>query len=544
MTIAHHLISRSHFLKPSLPEKAKLKPVVLQPFSFLQDRDTIRFIQDTYPYLSFMFVCNKIDTSAETKQFDNRTSDEIDSEDEETTIEFDKQRTVFSQLQSHGLIGDDDSYETCCCFYGISAQDVREERLHKRSGKATQAFSRFKEGLLAVLDETVKLQAKQEVYKLILFQMALAQAAKSKRLTLSWNLGLFGGSLTDTAKSVGKSLHDTLMSTIANKVKVGMLVNCNLMNLEERLMSAAELYQYHGIKSGSRSSKLDAKVHYLLLVRDSEDEERPEFSPQRGDAPFLQFLVSMKEAILDRTFNVLKRGVEVFLKGATDHVEIHSRRFCNLHVGVAYEVVYGSWLLKTETSSLPKADANGLTLIKRTVSVALRKILKKLIMEGVFHVMTEWKSPTNLEDRQSRRKIMEQLFSKLNSKAIAESICAACSKSLEDMHDDFFKFIDDLSQLSHHISTKTSKQMEERATLYLLTVVHLVVKTFALQFLLTKGPLVLGPALKATKHGQLHECAGWADESTSGACVMKVIKEEEVEAEVWAQTSIVLFNTM
>ena len=544
MTIAHHLISRSHFLKPSLPEKAKLKPVVLQPFSFLQDRDTIRFIQDTYPYLSFMFVCNKIDTSAETKQFDNRSSDEIDSEDEERTIEFDKQRTVFSQLQSHGLIGDDDSYETCCCFFGISAQDVREERLHKRSGKATQAFSRFKEGLLAVLDETVKMQAKQEVYKLILFQMALAQAAKSKRLTLSWNLGLFGGSLTDTAKSVGKSLHDTLMSTIANKVKVGMLVNCNLMNLEERLMSAAELYQYHGIKSGSTSSKLDAKVHYLLLVRDSEDEERPEFSPQRGDAPFLQFLVSMKEAMLDRTFNVLKRGVEVFLKGATDHVEIHSRRFCNLHVGVAYEVVYGSWLLKTETSSLPKADANGLTLIKRTVSVALRKILKKLIMEGVFHVMTEWKSPTNLEDRQSRRKIMEQLFSKLNSKAIAESICAACSKSLEDMHDDFFKFIDDLSQLSHHISTKTSKQMEERATLYLLTVMHLVVKTFALQFLLTKGPLVLGPALKATKHGQLHECAGWADESTSGACVVKVIKEEEVEAEVWAQTSIVLFNTM
>ena len=525
-------------------EKAKLKPVVLQPFSFLQDRDTIRFIQDTYPYLSFMFVCNKIDTSAETKQFDNRNSDEIDSEDEETTIEFDKQRTVFSQLQSHGLIGDDDSYETCCCFYGISAQDVREERLHKRSGKATQAFSRFKEGLLAVLDETVKLQAKQEVYKLILFQMALAQAAQSKRVTLSWNLGLFGGSLIDTAKSVGKSLHDTLMSTIANKVKMGMLVNCNLMNLEERLMSAAELYQYHGIKSGSTSSKLDAKVHYLLLVRDSEDVERPEFSPQRGDAPFLQFLVSMKEAILDRTFNVLKRGVEVFLKGATDHVETHSRRFCNLHVGVAYEVVYGSWLLKTETSSLPKADANGLTLIKRTVSVALRKILKKLIMEGVFHVMTEWKSPTNLEDRQSRRKIMEQLFSKLNSKAIAESTCAACSKSLEDMHDDFFKFIDDLSQLSHHISTKTSKQMEERATLYVLTVVHLVVKTFALQFLLTKGPLVLGPALKATKHGQLHECAGWADESTSGACVVKVIKEEEVEAEVWAQTSVGLFHTM
>ena len=526
-----------------MPEKAKLKPVVLQPFSFLQDRDTIRFIQDTYLQLSFMFVCNKIDTSAEAKQFDNRSSDEIDSEDEETTIEFDKQRTVFSQLQSHGLIGDDDSYETCCCFYGISAQDVREERIRKRSGKATQAFARFKEGLLAILDETVKLQGKQVVNKLILFQMALVQAAERKRRTLSSKLLLFGGSLVyDTAKSIGKSLHDTLMSTVANKVKLEMLVNCNVINLEERLISAAELYQYHGIKSGL--TLLEAKRYYLSLMKDSEDEERPEFSSQREDAPFLQFLVSMKEAILDRTFNVLKRVVEVFLKGATDQVEIHSRRLCNLHVRLAYIEVYGSWLLKTERSSLLKTDANGLTLIKGTVSVALRKILKKLIMEGVFHVMTEWRAPTNLEDQQSKRKIMEQLLSKLNSKAITESICAACTKSLEDMHDAFFRLIDDCSQLSHSKLTTTSKQIEEIGTLYVPTLTHLVVKALALQFLLTKGPLVLGPAVKATKHGQLHECAGWAEESTSGACVVKVIKEEEVEAEVWAQTSVDLLNTM
>ena len=138
---------------------------------------------------------------------------------------------------------------------------------------------------------------------------------------------------------------------------------------------------------------------------------------------------------------------------------------------------------------------------------------------------------------------MEQLFSKLNSNAITESICAACTKSLEDMHDAFFKVIDDLSQLSFPISTKTSKQMEEMATLYVPTVRHLVVKALALQFLLTKGPLLLGPVLKVTKHGQLHECAGWAEESTSGACVVKVIKEEEVEAEVWEQTSVDLFNT-
>ena len=516
----------------------------LQPFSFLQDRDTIRFIQDTFPQLSFIFVCNKIDTPAEAKQFDNRSSDEIDSEDEETTIEFDKQRTVFSQLQDHGLIDEDDSYETCCCFYGISAQDVREERTHKRSGKATEAFARFEEGLLAMLDETVKLQAKQVVNKLILFQMALVQAIEMKRETLKCTLGLFGSSLDyDFAKSIGKSLHDTLMSAVANKDKLGMLVNCNLINLKERFMSAAERYQYREINSGSTAPELEAKVYYLLLMKDCEDEERPEFSPQREDAPLLQFLASMKAAILDRAFNVLKRVLEVFLKGTTDHIEIHSRRICNLLVEVAYEVAYGSGLLKTQSSTVPQTNVGRLNLIKMTVFVALRKILKKLLTEGVSHEMTEWRSVTNLEDRQSRRKIMEQLFSKLNSNAITESICAACTKSLEDMHDAFLKVIDDLSQLSFPISTKTSKQMEEMATLYVPTVRHLVVKALALQFLLTKGPLVLGPVLKVTKHAQLHECAGWAEESTSGACVVKVIKEEEVEAEVWEQTSVDLFNT-
>ena len=516
----------------------------LQPFSFLQDRDTIRFIQDTFPQLSFIFVCNKIDTSAEAKQFDNRSSNESDSEDEETTIEFDKQRTVFSQLQNHGLIDDDDSYETCCCFYGISAQGVREERKHKRSGKATEAFARFEEGLLAILDETVKLQAKQVVNKLILFQMALVQAIEMKRETLKCTLVLFGSSLDyDTAKSIGKSLHDTLMSAVANKDKLGMLVNCNLINLKERLMSAAERYQYREINSGSTAPELEAKVYYLLLMKDCEDEERAEFSPQREDAPLLQFLASMKAAILDRAFNVLKRVLEVFLKGTTDHIEIHSRRICNPLVEVAYEVAYGSGLLKTQSSTVPQTNVGRLNLIKMTVCVALRKILKKLLTEGVSYEMTEWRSVTNLEDRQSRRRIMERLFSKLNSNAITESICAACTKSLEDMHDAFFKVIDDLSQLSFPISTKTSKQMEEMATLYVPTVRHLVVKALALQFLLTKGPLLLGPVLKVTKHGQLHECAGWAEESTGGACVVKVIKEEEVEAEVWEQTSVHLFNT-
>ena len=162
-----------------------------------------------------MFVCNKVDTSAGAEQFDTRSSDELDSDEDETTTKFSKEKTVFSQLQEHGLIAETDTYNNCSCFYGISAQNVREDRRKKRSSKATEAFSKFEGGLLAALDETVKLQSKQAVGKLILLQMNVVHAMGRTR----WELlkGLSGSALEfDTAKSIGKSLHETLISAIAN----------------------------------------------------------------------------------------------------------------------------------------------------------------------------------------------------------------------------------------------------------------------------------------------------------------------------------------
>lgn len=424
---------------------------------------------------------------------------------------------------------------------------ISERKEGKREGGGQQRPlpDRFEEGLLAILEETVKLQAKQVLSKLILLQMGLVQAMKRTKQTLTGTL--VGSSLDyDTVKSIGKSLHDTLMSAVANKDKLGMLVNCNLINLEEKFISVAELYQYREISSPSATSNLEARTYYLLLMKGNDNEEQPTFSPEREDAPFLQFLVDMKGVILDRTFNVLKRVIAEFLKRTTEHVKIHSRRISNLLLEIAFKVAYGSGPPTTQIT-VPQRNVDVLNLIKSTVSVALRKILTKLLWQGLLYAMTEWRSPTdnqlNLEERQSRRKIIELIFSKLNREAITESICAACTKSLEATHNAFSKVIDDLSHLNVLISSKTYKQMEEMATLYVPTVRHLLVQTLALQFLLTKGTLALGPVLKATKHGKIHECSGWADELSRGACVVKVITEREVEAEVWAQTSVDLFNT-
>lgn len=484
-----------------------------------------------------------MDTSAETETFDARSCDELDSDDEKMTTKSDKRRTVFSQLQNDGLIAGTESYETCVNFYGISAQNVREDRKKKRTSNATKDFSRFEDGLLAVLDETVKFQTRQAVGKLILLQMSIVHAMGRIRQSLPRTL--LGSSLDfDMAKSVGKSLHETLTNTIASQKKIGMLINCNFLNFEERFKSVADQYQVH---SARPATGLEARTYYMLLVKESESADQPSFTPRKEDTPFLRFLVVMKGVILDRTFNVLKSCIGEFLKTTTEQVEVHSMHIANPLLGYAFRIAYGS-LGSTcnEESSLPQASADVLKLLKTMVCHALRKILTKLLIEGLLHAI-EWTSSNasfDLGDKQTRRKITDLILSKFNHEVITESLCVASRKGLNVVHDAFFKVIDDLSRVNDLVSTSTSQQLQEMSILFVPRIRHLFVQSLALEFLLTKEPLILGPVLKSTKHGKIHDCSGWVEEGYIGACVVKVIEEENVDPEVWAQTSVDLFNVM
>ena len=492
-----------------------------------------------------MFVCNKVDTSAGAEKFDTRSSDELDSDEEETTTKIGKERTVFSQLQNHGLIAETDTYYNCSCFYGISAHNVREDRRKNKTSKASEAFSKFEGGLLAALDETVKLQSKQAVDKLILLQMNIVHAMGRTRRELP--NALFGSSLEfDTAKSIGKSLHETLISAIANEEKIGMLINCNFLDFEERFMLAADQYQcqHQGCSSGL---EFEARTYYLLLVKEKQSKDQLTFTPRKEDAPFFRFLAVMKCLILDWTFNVLKRVFEAFFKRTTNDVEIHSRGIVNPVLRHAFEVAYGSLSTLKTQSAVSETGADVLSLLKTVVSNALRKILTKLLIEGLLHAIESTSSTDNfnLTDKLSRRKIIELIFSKFNRDAITASLCAACIKCLNAVHDAFYKVIHDLSRVNELVSASSSKLLHEMAIVHVPVVRHLVIRGLALQFLLTKGPLMLGPVLKSTKHCKIHNCSGWADdEGYQGVCVVKVIEEEKVDAEVWAQTPVDLFNVM
>ena len=488
-----------------------------------------------------MFVCNKVDTSAGAQMFDARSSDELDSDEEKTERKVDKQKIVFEQLQHHGLIAESESYDTCSLFYGISAQNVREDRRKKTVSRATELFSKFEEGLSTVLEETVKMQTKQVVNKLVFLQRSLIHAMGRTRQALPHMLG--SPLEFDTAKSVEKSLYDSLTATIGSEEKIGMVVNCNLLNLEETFMRAA--VHFHTTEQVSPAQELETRMNHLLLLKENSKYHHK----VKEDVPFLRFLIVLRALILDRTFNHLKRAFGGFVDGAKEVVEVHSRKIINPLLRHAFEVPYGSGLPKTESSSLSnKPSLEPLpVLLTQVVSKALRKALSEIMIDGLLHAM-EWKSLNaddfNMADTQSRRKILELIISKFSSQRITHAICVACNGLLDIIHEAFLKVMDDLTGLNDLVSNNWSRQLEEMAALYIPSVRHLAVQGFALQFLLNHGALTLGPELKSTKHGTIHGCTGWTGEESAGEFVVKVIKEEKVEPEVWAQTAVDLINSM
>ncbi|KAJ7365791.1 hypothetical protein OS493_002510 [Desmophyllum pertusum] len=503
------------------------------------DSATIRFLQDKYPQLSFMFLCNKVDTSTGEEKFDTRSSDELDSDDEaETPTKVDKQKTVFSQLQRHGFIADSESVDTCCSFYGISARNVREDRRNKTCSRATEIFGKFEDSLLNILEETVKRQAQQVVSKLIFLQMSLVHAMNRTEQSLPH---IFGSPLEfDTAKSVEKSLFTTLTAAIASEDKIGMLVNCNLLSLEEKLMS--EAVQFNATMQVSPLQELDALMNYWALVQ----KHHFTFTANKEDAPFLRFLIEIKGAILDRTFNDFSRVFKGFLNRTKDLLELHSRKIVNPQLRRVLEDVYaGSSLSKPDKDFLPgKTPIELLELLKIAVSKVSRKLLSEVLIEGQLHAM-EWKSSNanfNLADKQCRRKIVELIIVKFSPQRITHSVSVVVTDCLEVVHEGFLKIIDSLSDKNDRISNNWSQQLEEMAALHIPAVRRLAVQGFALQFLLNNGPLTLGPVLKSTKHGTIRHCIGWA--ASTGDSVVKVIEEQNVEADVGVQPAVDLINAM
>ena len=245
----------------------------------------------------------------------------------------------------------------------------------------------------------------------------------------------------------------------------------------------------------------------------------------------------MKRVILDRTFNDFKRTFEQFLKGKKD-VDLHSRNILNPELRYALSLAYGA---KAEKSTLQNQPSEELSVhLASLVSKELRWVLSEVLIEGLVHAM-EWKSSNT--DFNVAKKVLELIVSKFSSQRITHSISVALQDRLEMAHTVFLNVFDNLIVVNEVVSNTSAHQLEEMAALYIPSVRYVVVQGLALQFLLNNGPLTLGPTIKPTKHGTIHACTGWPGEVSAGGFVVKVIQEEKVGPDVWAQTAVDLINT-
>ena len=505
---------------------------------FFQDLETIRFLQDKYPHLSLMFVCNKVDTSVQTQTYDNPSGDEPDSDDQETTET--KETIVFSQLKKQGLLDDSDkgSY-----FFGISAKNTRRDRIeHRDNSKAREAFAEFKNGLLAFLSENIRSRSIHAVEKLLLLQISILQAMRRRtRNNLPGTLSAISLEL-DKATSIANSLHDELMSTIANKDPMGELVDGSLQSLRERFMSVADQYQLCSKRQNTENELRARTFFFKNLVRMNHCKHQLPFTPKKEDIPFLRFLITIYGGIQDWTFNVLRCSLNKFMREAKVPVEIHTKMIDNLVIHQAFHLHYG-------TGHWPKRNSllSGVDFIYTFASKKLREAVTKLLIEGLFHAM-KWKSSEanfRLGDEQTRRKIIELIHSKFDHKLITESLCKACANCLEKIHSDLLNVIKNIRVTNEVLLADVSQKLErEIAALYIPKMSLLTVETFALNFRVAIGPITLGPVLKRTKHSQLHDNCGWGNMEHPEASVAKVIERGKVNPEIWSQTLVDLFDTM
>ena len=512
---------------------------------FFQDLETIRFLQDKYPHLSFMFVCNKVDTSVETQTFDNRSGDDLDSDDEETRMPDEetsetKETIVFSQLKKQGLLDDSDkgSY-----FFGISAKNTRRDRKEPGSNsKAGKAFAEFKNGLLAFLSENIRSRSIHGVEKLLLLQISILQAMRRRtRNNLPGTLSALSLEL-DKATSIAKSLHDKLMSTIANKEPMGKLVNGSLQSLRERFMSVADQYQLCSKRQNTENELTARTFFFTNLVKKNHCKHQLPFSPKKEDIPFLRFLITIYGGIQDWTFNVLRCSLNKFMRKATVPIEMHTKMIYNLVIRQAFHSHYG-----TEHWPNRKSLLSGVDFIYTFASKKLREAVTELLIEGLFHAM-EWKSSEanfRLGDEQTRGKIIDLILSKFNRQLITESLCKACADCLEMIHSVLLNVIKNNRVTNEVLLADVSQKLErEIAALHIPKMSLLTVETFALNFRVAIGPITLGPVLKRTKHSQLHDNCGWGNMAHPEASVAKVIERGRVKPEIWSQTLVDLFDTM
>lgn len=510
---------------------------------FYQDRETIRELQDQFPNVSLVFVCSKVDKDKNAVLNDDK--DENDEEDDDTDFKdpsqdiielaMKKKQEVFRQLKEACFLGLNDDIDSSVNFHGVSARNVETARRKSKQNHDTRCFDRFHCAILQKLEDALKKDSKKALDNLLTAQEMILLSVVNTKRSLSHSANLIP-SVCDQALKTELSIFQTTLKLSFKSVEIKETIRRNLEQLSVVFMDEGEHYQLADggtvmkeLKTITESAEIDPEL--LKQVRLEE-------------LLVMEFTSTIKGAILDKTFNILKvtiHGVlrEVLSQAVGELIKL-TQSVRNPLIGRLVKRIFGA-------STEPQEDVNSflklqmildglLDSVDGAVNSTLRKEISGPLSE--FSVNDVGKNPRP-RDKHWRRKVVQTLLSKLDYQHVADRVIETCDESLLKLHKLFRETVESYRALNKILERDNlTLTVEKLRSNYLPRVAELAVRGHAIRYAIERGPPVLGDHIKSTAHGRILSCSSRQWFGGKEEAMVKVCTKSAVGADVWHQTMI------
>jgi len=488
-----------------------------------------------------MFVCSKVDHDNKAKAFDK--GEDIDGEDLSDTSDSEatrlycqeKKLKVFRQLQSSSFLSIDEQLESTVRFHGVSALNVAKSRKHDTINYDTLTFDRFHCSILKELESALKKDSKKALGNLLTAQEMIFLSSVSARKSLSHTAYLIP-SLSDQALKTELHLFQTTLRLGFKCDEINESIRRRLESLSVSFMDEAEHYQ-------QIDQKTIAEQFQTMKLTEAIDAEL--LKEVRIEGLLVQeFTSTIKHAILEKTFNVLKYYIHSALKDALSEAVGELIKLTQIArdplIGRLIKRIFGaSYESEDEVHSFLKLHMilDGLLdTIDTAVSSTLRRSISTPLSE--FDVATVGNNPRP-HDVHWRRKVAQTLLSKLDYRKIANSVITTCDDALLGLHQRFRETVESYHRINQVINAgNLTSTLQELRTNYVPRVAELAVKGHSLGYAIERGRPVLGSPFKPTEHGRIYSCASPRWSTGQDESLIKVITKSGVGVEIWNQTMI------
>lgn len=547
-------------------------------------------MKDKFPLSHILFVCNKLDTTKEAKQYDRRAAARKDSHDKEDDDDDDgdggggcsgghcdgddddnddedkdedkevnreeqeqeheekgavikKGEAVFNQLRDKFALGE--TWETCPFYYAMSAKEVRQERLAKREAESTRRFRRFQTSLQDHLGKVIKNQTRRVVQKLLVLQESFANVVQVQRTSITQKASVVPEIVQKATKVQNKMVKSLSTITLeSQKSKRKILEDLEL--LKTKILHEAEVYKVESPPKLQRE--------FQTMVRD----ELPSYSNTllnaAFDVAFAKFVGDMKSSILEKTCQILENAVQVLMKDYVNDLTIAVTEFnkdlSNPIVSRILEEIYDVQLLaaKVETDQL-------LQLVMNALLDSMSEVARIALRIEISEPLSKCLCPEDLSSyaaikidvlkKTTRLNICGTLLATIDFNHVVDSVREACTSHLLKTHEQFITALSLFISLQDAFANSDMSSQLEVFRLYFTPQIRkMTVEGMALNFLQIFGPVTLGQPFAQARHGIIYECTSprWCRASPSGQCVVKVLDRRDVGESAWNQTAIDLVN--